>query len=349
KAWVVAGTNLITSLPGRQETIEALKKLDHLVVVDILPTEITRYADVLLPAASYLERPDPLVATQNRDSYVAIRRAATEPLGESQCECLIAAGMGKAMGLSSFWAWTSLEEFDERIVATYNKGHGDHPIDWDELNSRGCVILDDQSPIYREGLGLGPKGEQRAGREATFPEFDRSEGNNRVRLYSMDLDRVWRQKTKAGDDPTGFEPLPTYYAPSLGPPGHVRLLYGRSPVHTFGRTQNTPVLHGREKENAIWVSPTIAAAFNVADCDAVEVVNQDGVRQGPVKLKVTSRMGNEAVYLTHGHGHNSRQLSRAYRKGADDSALITRYVVDPISGGTAMRVNFVRLVKPHRV
>jgi thiosulfate reductase/polysulfide reductase chain A len=40
-----------------------------------------------------------------------------------------------------------------------------------------------------------------------------------------------------------------------------------------------------------------------------------------------------------------RLLTLANGRGASDATLITRYVLDPISGGAGMRVNFVRLVK----
>ena len=347
KAWIVAGSNLITSLPAQQETIAAIHKLDALVVVDILPTEITTYADVLLPAATYLERPDPLVATPNRDPYVAIPQPATEPIGESDCECYLAMGIGKAMGLGQYCPKDCLADFQRRIIEVYNNKHPHQPVDFEQLKRDGVVVFDDGRPIYRDGLGLGPDGTGRAGRKLSFPDFDGKPGANKVKLYSKDLEKAWREKLEKGEDPTGFEPLPTYFAPRQGPPGHVRLTYGRSPVHSFGRTQNTPVLHGREPENTLWASPKVAASYGVKDGDRVEVINQDGVREGPIKLYVTARMRDDAVYMTHGHGHNSRQLTRAYRKGADDSKLISSYVLDPLSGGTAMRVNFVRLVKPH--
>ena len=106
------------------------------------------------------------------------------------------------------------------------------------------------------------------------------------------------------------------------------------------------MLSGREDENTVWVSPATAAAYGVEDDEWVELVNQDEVRQGPVRLNVTNRMSNDAVYITHGYGHNSRQLTRAYKRGVDDSALITKYAVDPLCGGTGLRVNFVRLVRP---
>jgi thiosulfate reductase / polysulfide reductase chain A len=349
KAWIVSGTNLITTLPGRGETIEALEKLEFLAVVDILPTEITRWADVLLPAASYLERPDPLVATPSRDPYVAIREQAAAPRGQSECECKVVGLLGQALGLEKYWAWSSMEQFNEAVVAAHNRLHPEEGlIDLDVLRSEGVQVLAEGTPIYRDGAGLGPDGAGRAGAAMRFPDFDGVVRGNRIKLYSPELDLMWRARVRKGEDTTGYEPLPTYYRPRGGPPGHVRLLYGRSPVHSFGRTQNTPVLHGRESSNAVWASPATAAGFGVADEEFVEVINSDGVREGPVRLKVTARMRDDAVYMTHGHGRNNRQLSRAYKDGADDSALMTRYAVDPLSGGTAMRVNFVRLVRTHQ-
>jgi thiosulfate reductase/polysulfide reductase chain A len=346
KAWVVVGTNLITTLPSQQETIEALKKLEFLAVVDVLPTEITMYADVLLPSASYLERWDNLSVTQSRDPFVAVTQKAVEPIGESRAEAQIARDIGAELGLAEYWPWGSVEELDEAVIAKMNQLYPEQgTVDWRQLTSEGFVVLNEGRPIYRDGHGLGADGRGRAGADLDFPPFKGDEGDGRVRLYSPDLEAVWREKVAAGDDPTGYEPLPTYYPPVSAPPGHVRLLYGRSPVHTFGRTQNTPVLFGRQEDNAVWISPSAAAAFGVKEGDQVDLVNQDGARQGPVRMLVTDRMSDDAVYTTHGFGHNSRQLTRAYKRGIDDSALMTKYAVDPLSGGTGMRVNFVRVVK----
>jgi thiosulfate reductase/polysulfide reductase chain A len=77
----------------------------------------------------------------------------------------------------------------------------------------------------------------------------------------------------------------------------------------------------------------------------VTLENQDGVREGPIKLKVTPRIRPDAVYMVHGFGHRAPQMRRANGKGASDTALQTRYALDPISGGAGMRVNFVRIVR----
>ena len=48
--------------------------------------------------------------------------------------------------------------------------------------------------------------------------------------------------------------------PTAEPPaGFFRLLYGRSPVHTFSRTTNTPVLNELMPENEVWVNDDAAA------------------------------------------------------------------------------------------
>ena len=49
--------------------------------------------------------------------------------------------------------------------------------------------------------------------------------------------------------------------------------------------------------------------------------------------------------MVHGFGTTSKELKKAFLKGGDDQGLITRYAVDPICGGTGMRVNFVRIGK----
>jgi thiosulfate reductase/polysulfide reductase chain A len=49
--------------------------------------------------------------------------------------------------------------------------------------------------------------------------------------------------------------------------------------------------------------------------------------------------------MAHGFGQNAPGLTNAHGKGASDTKLMTRYALDPISGGAGMRINFVRIVK----
>jgi thiosulfate reductase/polysulfide reductase chain A len=99
------------------------------------------------------------------------------------------------------------------------------------------------------------------------------------------------------------------------------------------------------------VNATAARALPtpVKNGDRVMLVNQDGVRAGPVRAKVTERIRGDCVYLVHGWGQQARKLGHAFGRGASDSALVTRYKVDPIMGGTGMNVNFVRLEPAEKI
>jgi thiosulfate reductase/polysulfide reductase chain A len=143
----------------------------------------------------------------------------------------------------------------------------------------------------------------------------------------------------------GSAPMPDYEPPTEPPAGFFRLLYGRSPVHTFARTQNTPVLHELQPENEVWVNDAAATRLGLKGGDRVWLENQDGVKNGPIAVKATPRIRQDCVYMVHGFGHQAPGMTRAHGKGASDAQLQTRYVLDRISGGAGLRVNFVKLVR----
>ena len=96
------------------------------------------------------------------------------------------------------------------------------------------------------------------------------------------------------------------------------------------------------EENEVWVNADIAERYGLVSGKYVRLVNQDGVVSNKIKVKATERIRTDCVYMVHGFGHNSRMLKGAYGKGASDSQLITKYETDPLMGGTAMNVNFVK-------
>ncbi|RWX45867.1 molybdopterin dinucleotide binding domain-containing protein [Candidatus Electrothrix aarhusensis] len=124
-----------------------------------------------------------------------------------------------------------------------------------------------------------------------------------------------------------------------------RLIYGRSPVHTFSRTINTQWLWELEKENEAWLNKKEADRLGIKNGQLVSLENQDGIRCNKIKVKVTERIRHDCLYMVHGFGHNAPGLTRANGRGADDQKLITKYIEDPITGGTGMRVNFVKIIK----
>ncbi len=145
-----------------------------------------------------------------------------------------------------------------------------------------------------------------------------------------------------------FDPLPRFTAVEQPPPGYMRLIYGRAPMHSFGRTQNNSWLDDLLPENQVWINAGFAARLGIKDGQLVRLENQDGVKSLPIAVRATQGIRNDCAYMVHGFGTRSKSLSKAYKKGASDTDLITRVSMDPIMGGTGMRVNFVRLLPPRR-
>jgi thiosulfate reductase/polysulfide reductase chain A len=97
-------------------------------------------------------------------------------------------------------------------------------------------------------------------------------------------------------------------------------------------------------ENQVWVSTKNASSLRLTEGDVVTLENQDGIRSDPIHVRVTERIRDDCAYMVHGFGAVAPKERKAYRRGTGDTKLISRVAVDPIMGGTGMRVNFVRLL-----
>jgi len=307
KGWLIYGTNLIQAMPDPENTKEALRSLETVIAVDVLPMEITGWADIVLPEASYLERYDDLHTPAFREGYVALRQPVVDPPGEAKPGWWIAKELGERLGVGHFFEWESPRDY----LATRVEKAG---LDFAELERVGVIEAPAEPIYYDDGLE---------------PTFDTPSG--RIELFSQQMLDA------------GLDPMPHYTPPDEGEPGTFRLLFGRSPVHTFGRTTNNRFLGEVTADNEVWVNAQAAAELGFAHGDLVDLVILDGVREGPVRLKATQRIRPDCVYMTHGFGHTAKGLGFARGRGANDAALVTKIKVDPVMGGTGMNVNFVRV------
>ncbi|PIG87663.1 periplasmic nitrate reductase [Aspergillus arachidicola] len=93
----VSGTNPLVSLPNLHRVRELFTKPDlFLVVQDILPTETTAVADVVLPAAQWAEKTG---CFTNADRTMHLSQKAVEPPGEAKADLDIFLDFGRRMGL----------------------------------------------------------------------------------------------------------------------------------------------------------------------------------------------------------------------------------------------------------
>ncbi|MFO8129337.1 MAG: molybdopterin-dependent oxidoreductase [Bacteroidales bacterium] len=312
RGWMVAGTNLPLTMPGVDSLDRAFNALEFITVVDTMPMEITGYADVVLPECTYLERYDDLRTSPFREPFLALRMPASEPLYDSKPAWWIAKELGKRLGLSSYFDY---EDFSEVL-------------DW-QLKQMGSSLEE----MQKIGVKKFPR---KSGSLYLSPGEDFSFNTNtgKIELYATDFARQ------------GFDPMPVYNKHPDPEQGYYRLIYGRTPAHTFSRTANNPNLTDIKGENLLWVNPKVAKLWDLHAGDLVWLKNQNDVTtEFPIKVRVTERIRWDSIYMVHGFGHSDKKLSRAYGKGANDSRLITDVRIDPLMGGTGMRGNFVTFLK----
>lgn len=312
KGLVIYGTNLFHTVPNVPRTKEALKNLDFVLAIDVLPQDHIAWADVVFPEATYLERYDELWACAHKTPYIALREPAIDPLYETKPGWWMARELGIRLGLADFFPFKTAEEYINTRLSSVN-------LNIEKLRAMGGVSIQKGKPYLED---------YEAEKASPF-----ATASKKIELYSEAIEK------------SGYAGLPSYEPTPEAPAGMLRLVYGRSPVHTFGKTQNTPVLSNLQPENALWINEETAAALGVKNGQKVTLENQDGARSGPVTVFATQRIRKDVVYMVHGFGHNAPGMKRAHKRGASDTVLQTRYTLDPLSGGAGMRTNFVKLLK----
>ena len=316
KGWMVYGTNLMQSLPDPAHTAQAIQELDFIATIDVLPVEIAGWSDVILPESTYLERYDDLWSPAYKEPFIAVRQPAVSPMYESRPGWWIAQQLASRLGVTEGF----FDFKDPREVIDWRTRAAGHDVN---ALLRDGVILGERVPVAEEeGLALA---------------FDTP--SKKIELASANLAAA------------GFDPLPGYTRHEEPPAGMFRLLSGRAPMHTFGRTANNRFLGEVFNENEIWINADAARSLPgfedkpLQSGDYVVLENQNGSRSNRVRAKVTERIRGDAVYLVHGWGHHAKGLRFAKDRGASDSDLVARYNTDPIMGGTGMNVNFVRVIR----
>jgi thiosulfate reductase/polysulfide reductase chain A len=307
---IVYGVNLLHSVPMPSRTIEALKKLDFILAVDVLPQEHVAWADVVFPEATFLERYDELSTVAYKTPFIQLREPAVAPLYDTMPGWMMARELGLRVGLDAYFKWETIEEYLNTRLRSVGSSV-------EKMHEAGGVIIQEGKPYLEDFEGESP--------------FTTASG--KIQLSVEELAEA------------GLDPIPVYEPTEEPPAGYYRLLYGRVPVHTFAKTQNTPVLSDVYPENELWINEDEASALGYENGDRVYLENEAGDRTGPIAVKATQRIRKDAVFMAHGYGQQSEGLTNANGKGASDTKMMSRYKLDPISGGAGMRINFVRLVE----
>jgi len=106
------GENPFLSDPNINKVRKALAALDFLVVQDIFLTETAEFADVILPASSYLEKDGTYT---NTDRRVQLGKKVLDPPGQARVDWEVVQDIANRIGLG--WNYTSARDVFEEIVS----------------------------------------------------------------------------------------------------------------------------------------------------------------------------------------------------------------------------------------
>jgi anaerobic selenocysteine-containing dehydrogenase len=279
KAIWIAGTNPAVSLPDLHQVHRALGRAELVVVQDAYhPTETTRLADVLLPAAPWGEKE---WTSTNSERTISYSPKLWEPPGQARPDWQILACFAQAMGFGGFDYSCAAEVWDEFIALT---------------RGRPCDMAGATSARLRELTSL----------QWPCPSPDHPGTKRRY------LDRHFATP----DGRARF--LPRDHREPREPPDHefpFVLTTGRlyTHWHTLTRTAKSPKLALREPGPFVEINPADAERLELRDGDLVQLSSRRGTVQLPARLKGGVPAGMVFVPFhwgdLHAHGNAANYLT----------------------------------------
>ncbi len=136
------GENPFMSDPNINKVRKALAALEFLVVQDIFLTETSEFADVILPASSYLEKDGTYT---NTDRRVQLGRKVLDPPGQARVDWEITQGVAQRLGLD--WDYSSPREVFDELVSVMPSYQN---LSYDNLGGTGKLYPNDD-PEHSDG------------------------------------------------------------------------------------------------------------------------------------------------------------------------------------------------------
>ncbi|GAC1338124.1 MAG: nitrate reductase [Acetobacteraceae bacterium] len=263
--WIVC-TNPADSMPRVDRVRAALAACPFVVVSDIWPTDTTRLADVVLPAAGWGERDGTVTNSERR---ISRQRAFRDAPGEARADWWMLAQVGQRMGWRDDFAWPGAAAiFREHAALTAFENDGTRVLDLGGLaglsDDQYDALPPRQWPVPAAGAEGGP-----LFAEGGFPTPD-----GRARLVPT----RWRPLDAAA----GF--------PLLLNTGRVRDQW-----HTMTRTGLVPRLMQHVAEPLASLHPEDAAALGVTERGLVRLETAHGEAVLRARLEAGQRRGEVFV------------------------------------------------------
>lgn len=201
--WVIC-TNPVVSMPNAKKIERALKNASFVVVQDISHnSETSKYADLLLPAAGWLEKEGTMTNSERRISYLP---KVIDAPGEALPDAEILWKFAQAMDFKGFDYESASEVYDEHCLLTKGTKIDISGLSYDRLKEEGSF----QWPVPHRTHPGTPRlfedkkfytGDNKAHFNAPKNIYNKSEETNTEFPLILNTGRVrdqWHTRTKTG-------------------------------------------------------------------------------------------------------------------------------------------------------
>ena len=239
KVFFTWNTNPLASAPEQNRLRAALRRDDLFTVVsDVFMIDTARYADIVLPAASFLEYDD--ITFSYFHLHMGAQSKIDEPMGDALPNAEIFRRLAQAMELDE----PALLESDESMLASM-MAQMDVGFDFAELKRRGhFAISDEPASWWRE------------------QKFDTPSGKIEI--------------ASAAAESMGLPRTPQAWADNVVSDGRLRLLSPASKWRLNDSYANDPYIDTQSGAPLLHLNPTDAERLGVQEGSAVQVANASG-------------------------------------------------------------------------
>lgn len=273
KGFLLFGNNGLLGFADSRRVYESMMKLDFIVSMDLYMTPTAELADIVLPAASWLELDEMAPLPIGAPHVVLVQQKAVR-LWECRSDEEVLADLARRLGLAC--GTESVEEIYNLQLAVAGAVYPEFKgLTFDDLRERGFISVPIKYRKYEQGgfMTISGKAEFSAGLIAA----------------------------------EGYDPLPYYVEPPESPESSPELLKnypyvlttgGRSMYFFHSEFRQIPSLRKKHKTPIVEIHPETAKSNGIVDGDWVWIESPRGrIRQ---RVKITDGIDPRVINVQHG-------------------------------------------------
>ncbi len=316
KFFYVINSNPVNQTPNTGKWSQALNKLEFMVVQEQFMTATARFADIVLPTCTSLERND-VVAGGSPPFYGCLNKII-DPLYESKSQLQIAAELARRLGISNY-----SDKPDEQWVKEFVEG-SEIP-DYDSFKRIGIYRIKREEPFV------------------PFKKQIEDPENNPFPTPSGKIE-IYSDQLAAMNEPL-LPPIPQYIEPLEGPNDPLAQRYPfqliTKHVKRRSHSQFETIPWLREVEtHQLEMNTNDAQARGISPGDRVRIFNDRGTMM--IEAKVTQRIMPGVVSIDHGMWYKPDERGVDWGGSAN---VLTKDEDTPIGDGMTTHTCLVQIEK----